>query len=401
MTNHPICIFCDAALTPDTKLEHILLSALGGRKKTKRVICSAHNNTFGSTIDAALSKQVEVLRNLLQLQSGTGKPPPALKGRHAGSERVTIASDGRPELVKPPFTVTKLPDGNAKVQIHAQTQEAVAKILPHLAAKLRIPEEQLIEQMKNGQAAIVEMRPGQMHHAFSLGGEEALRSVAKSCLVLLATVAGNEAIKETSFAEARDYVLQGGASFNETRDLIDSRDVPGLAEFKERFGPFFNLLYVRSNEAGRVIGHFTLYNAISWQLVLADAGGPCDVRAALVVNPLDPAKWSDDPAAVPDIPFDWLDSTDRAYELYQAKERLKAMMEHHAQKAYETEVSRICDDVFARYGIIDDHQRLTDPEMQKMITGEILMRVAAHALGLPHEQRLRAEEFVAMLRGKT
>ena len=33
MTSATKCIFCDTDLTPDTKPEHILLNALGGRLK--------------------------------------------------------------------------------------------------------------------------------------------------------------------------------------------------------------------------------------------------------------------------------------------------------------------------------------------------------------------------------
>lgn len=86
MTTASKCIFCDSKLTPDTKPEHILLNALGGRKTTRRVICSTCNNDFGGTIDDALTEQVEVLRNLLQFESGTGKPPPMLKNLQAGSD---------------------------------------------------------------------------------------------------------------------------------------------------------------------------------------------------------------------------------------------------------------------------------------------------------------------------
>jgi HNH endonuclease len=162
MTGKLICIFCDSELTSDTKPEHILLNALGGRKTTQGVICSKHNNEFGGTIDNALTEEVNILRNLLQFESGTGKAPPRLKNLQAGSERVHIGSDGRPELSKPPFTVAELPDGAATVQIHAQTPEAIERMLPHLAAKLRIPEDQLIEHLKNGHGAVINVRPGQL-----------------------------------------------------------------------------------------------------------------------------------------------------------------------------------------------------------------------------------------------
>ena len=388
-------------LGPDTKPEHILLNALGGRKTTKRVICSKHNIDFGGDIDDDLARQLEVLRNYLQLESGTGKPPPALKNLQSGAERINIGSDGKPQLVKPPFTVTDLPGGKFDVQIYARTPEDIRNMAPHLAARLRMPEEEVIKQIaQSGQASLIEKRPEGVHHRIAFGTEKSLRSVTKSCLVLFATAAGNEAVRSALFDEARSCVLQGGPEFAKTQIQIDSRDVPGLDEWKERFGPFFNLIYVRSNEAGRVIGHFTIYNTVSWQIVLAENGAPPNLVAVIASNPLDPTIWEDDATKLPAIPFAWLDEADRNYELESARQRLIAMAKHHTDAALEAEIECICDDVFAKHRVTTDDQPVTDPAIMKAITGEIAQRLAAYALRLPHEQKLSLEEVETMLRGK-
>src|SRR5712671_4669522 len=106
------CIFCDNVLDGTTKPEHILLNALGGRKTTRKLICSDCNNRFGGTIDDALSAQVPTIRNLLQFESGSGKSPPMLRSLQSGKDKINIKSDGRAELVAPPFSVTKRPDGS-------------------------------------------------------------------------------------------------------------------------------------------------------------------------------------------------------------------------------------------------------------------------------------------------
>lgn len=396
-----LCIFCDMELGPDTKPEHVLLNALGGRKTTTRVICSRHNNDFGSDIDDDLAGQVKILRNFLQLESGAGKPPPALKNIQANGERINIGSDGRPRLVKPPFTVTDLPDGKFSVEIHARMPEDIRKMIPHLAARLRTTDEEVIKQIiQNGQVSLVEKRPEGFLHHIALGTEKSLRSIAKSCLVLFASAAGNDAARSAPFDESRAYVLQGDPAFNKARIRIDSRDTPGLDEWMEKFGPFFNLIYVRSNDAGRVIGHFTIYNAISWQIVLAENGGPPNLVAVVVSNPLAPATWEDKAAKLPDIPFVWLNEADRTYELQRTRKRLVAMAQHHFDSARETEIGRICNEVFAKHGITTDDQELTDPATLRTIMDEITRRLAAQALRLPHEQRLSPEEIEAMLRGK-
>jgi hypothetical protein len=233
----------------------------------------------------------------------------------------------------------------------------------------------------------------------SFGGEDALRSVAKSFLVLLATTVGNNAIKAEPFADAREFVLKGSGEFWKKRVHIDSRDVPGLAEFKKCFGPFFNLIYVRSNNAGRVVGHFTLYNVINWQIVLAEAGGPANKKVAIASNPLEPATWTDDAAALPNIPFDWLDTTKATADLMPIHQRLNKMMEYHTDSALDIEIGRICDEVFDKHGIKGEDS-VTDPAVQKAIFGEIVGRVSAHMLSLAHHEPLTPEDIEKVLRGK-
>ena len=82
----PSCVFCDGALGPETKPEHILLNALGGRMTTKQADCSECNNLFGGGIDNAFAGQVTEIRNLLQLESGTGRTAPSLKNVKAGDQ---------------------------------------------------------------------------------------------------------------------------------------------------------------------------------------------------------------------------------------------------------------------------------------------------------------------------
>jgi len=399
MSGLPVCIFCESVLSADTSPEHILLSALGGRKTTKRAICSKHNNFFGGTIDAALSEQVQVVRNLMQLESGTGKPPPAVKNLQAGSERFTLASDGRPKLRRPPFTVTDLQGGDRLVEINFEGPEDLRGMLPHLAAKLRISEDQLVEQIrKNPQAKFVEKRLSQhMGHRLPLGGEEALRSITKSCLVLLAEGTGSVTVRDKPFVEARDFVLEGNVEFGKKKIQIDSRDVPEAAEFARRFGNFHNIIYVRSDSTGRVIGHFTLYNLISWQIVLAEMGGPPDVQAALANNPLSPACWSDVPSAMPDIPFEWLASKDRNYNVERVRDRIWGMLKHHVDEALKSEISRIVDEGFKELAVPDGGLSKADAKMQKEIIGKIAERCLALALGLTYERSMTASEIDAML----
>jgi len=394
----PQCIFCPNELTADTKPEHILLNALGGRKTTTTVDCSECNGRFGSTIDNEVGQQVAVIRNMLQLDSGRGRPPPMLRNLPSGNDIINLTNDSTPELVAKPFTVRKLDGGRYDVKILTQSMDDLAPYIPHIAAQIGCSEESLLEQLTAATATYTERRPETVHHAISLGGPLAVRSAAKSALVFWATVVGNEEARSTPYDDVRRFIVTGDEAFSRTRTHLDSRYLPHSDELQRRFGKFFNLIYVRSNEQGRVVAHFTLYNIISWQIVLSESGGTPNTRTALISNPLDPGTWSDTIADEVDIDFAWLDSPDYSDEFVRARERFEAAMRHHVETQQPRELNRIADDVFKRNGIVDQDEAITDPELIRKIVSEISQRFAAHALGLPHVENLTGEEIVARLK---
>jgi hypothetical protein len=283
------CIFCENELTQGTAPEHVLLNALGGRMRTRTAICTEHNNAFGGTIDKALAAQVEVIRNHLQLQSGTKKPPPPLKNLLSGAEKISFGSDGAPRLQIAPFEIVELPGGRFDVKIAVRSEEELQRILPHLASKLNMPLDQVQQQVLAGSAAIVERRPDTVGHRLSFGGEDALRSIVKSCLVLLATKVGSDALKGSAFDAARNFVINGSELFCLNSIFMDSRELPCASAMVAEYDDIFNLICVKSDRAGRVIGHFALYNLVSWQAVLGVSGA----AAALISNPLN-GKWDCD-----------------------------------------------------------------------------------------------------------
>jgi hypothetical protein len=392
------CIFCENELVEGTKPEHILLNALGGRKTTTSIDCSACNSTFGSTIDDEVGQQVAVLRNMLQLDSGAGRAPPMLRNLRSGADIINLKNDGTPELVAKPFTVRKFEDGRFEIQITTKSVEEAAHYIPHIAAQIGCSEEQLLEILKSATGSLTERRPDTVHHALSFGGPLAVRSAAKSALVLWATVVGNGEVKSASYDDARRFVVSGDDAFTLARTRLDSRYLPHSDELQRRFGKFFNLIFVRSNEAGRVIGHFTLYNVISWQLVLAEAGGRPNTCIGLVSNPLDPSQWSGTIADEIDIDFMWLDAPDYSDEFVRARERLSGVMKHHFEIQGPRELDRIANEVFEKHGVVSDDQPIADPTLFQKIVWDISRRFTSHALAQPHVENLSGEDIVAQLR---
>jgi len=383
------CIFGEHFLDKKTKPEHILHDALGGRKTTRRVICSSCNNTFGSGIDKALTGQFEVIRNLFQMRSGSGRTAPMLRKVKAGSQTMNVHGDGDLELVTKPFTVTKHPDGRFDLRVTTSTLPEMQRHIPNIAASLGISEEQVRELLVTAKASMVEWRPPTVGFNMTLGGSDALRSVAKACSVLWALKVGNEEVKGSPYGGIRNYILNDDPSYVAPRTNLDTRVSEAAAKIKNRYGPLFNLLYVRSDYAGRVIGHTTIYNILAFQVVLAESGGTPHQATALVSNPLNPCDWSDEVAETFDLPFEWLAHPE--YNTTAARDRFCEL-----QKAYEAlfrpkEIGRLSDSVFGKYGL--GQQDAIPDAIREQALGELFDRAARHMVGIPYETSVTEDQL--------
>ncbi|WP_433949057.1 HNH endonuclease [Brevundimonas diminuta] len=388
------CLFCEADLTSATKPEHILLNALGGRKTTRNAICSDHNNDFGATIDKAITAQVATFRNLLQLDSGTGKPPPGFQTENMDGERLVIRPDGVPELVQKPFVATKRADGAGfDIEINVKDEEELARIVPHLAAAIDEPVESVWRQLAAAGGQRMSRRAGTVHQQLSLGGEDSLRSISKAALCLLATVTGTDPLRGNALAQARTFVVEGGEVFNRERGSLNSRRLPAADVLEARFGPLFNLIYVRSDRRGRVVAHYTLYNLVAWQVVLAEAGGPANLNIALVSNPLTPADWADDLADELDIPFEWLDAPQREDVLEAARARIADALAVWQERGTTQLLDHIVRKVMTRHGVFGDDEVIGTADLLSAITNEIADELSHHIVGVPYARPFTAEDI--------
>jgi hypothetical protein len=395
-----LCLFCPSELDETTKPEHILLNALGGRMTTKRAICSACNNRYGGAIDDELASSVMAIRNLFQLKSGSGDSAPTLKKVQAGAYKIDIKGDGRLELVDKPFTVEDLGGGRWSLQINIDAsnfEEELKRLVPHMAAKLKMPEEQLRKQLADGQAALISHRPETTGRTISLGGPDAIRSMVKAGLVLWSTLVGNDEVKSAPYDSARRFVIDGDERINLDRAHLDSRYFDDIEKMKAAYGPLFNLIYVRSDETGRVVGHFTLYNALAWQFTLAEKGGMPNTKIALISNPLEPGRWSD-AAEIFDIPFEWLNSPDYSDQMVRANARLGAIFEYYYESNRETPFRLIMDDCCKTLGIAPDEPLSAEKEAElRTLFG---YRLTHYGLDLPYVEAITPERFTEILREK-
>jgi hypothetical protein len=379
----------------ETKPEHILLNALGGRKSSIWLVCSECNNEFGRTIDATLAASVSVLRNTLQFPSGSGKPPPPLKKVPAGDRVLDFRSDGSPVLNSRPFKITREDDGY-RIDVEARSPEHLKSLLPHIAVQVGLTAEQLRDVIATGNVRQGSNPSPPIDMNVTIGGEEAVRSITKSCLELAALSLGNDRLKEEPFDAARCFVKLGDPAFMETRTSFDTRLLPCEAQLAERFGPAFNSIFVRSDEQGRMLAHFTLYNMVAWHITLAGNGAPPNVALGLVSNPFVPSEWADDVGDQFCPNFGWLDHPVKDDVATALPPRMAKVLWHGKERVEERAVEREVRAVFARHGITDGEE-VDDEAVREAVLKEAVWR-AGHVLQrVPFELVIEGDEVMQWL----
>lgn len=368
----PPCIFCKSTLVPETKPEHILLDALGGRKTSSRIVCSACNEKFGAGIDKDLAESVRFIRNLMGFRSGSGRKPPTYSYNSLNG-KVTLNSKGRPSANFKPFTTDN--DGRvSSVTFNPHDPEAKEKAIGHAAAAEGIDPEELLEKLNGGTAIYTEsfgFGPTDAI-ALSIGGRQAKRSIAKACMELLAVKLGPNPLLDSAFDGARAFILND-EEYGTTTIEPDSRPLPTEAKLSEQYGPFFNHIQVSVFADGTVAGHFTLYNSLGWRIELASQSQLTECSMQLVSNPLNTSCWNCYDDSLPSLEIDWFNKPSFDANTYNA--RLALLFAYSAKKSRESEIGRIINEEFRHNGIVGD-VGVDDESIKESVIAHIADRCA-------------------------
>ena len=169
------CYICGTELTPENgSEEHIILNALGGRYKTKKLLCKKCNNNSGSDYDAVLANQYHFFTSILGVDLARGKPP-VLSMKADDGQTYIIQNGTTPVLSHPIVKNEKIDETSSKISITARSKEELEQKLNDFKKKgYKIDIE---EAMKN---AVYRREPSPtMHSMLSFGGIESFPAILK------------------------------------------------------------------------------------------------------------------------------------------------------------------------------------------------------------------------------
>ncbi|MFB4472749.1 HNH endonuclease [Virgibacillus sp. SK37] len=163
------CYVCNSELTKENETEeHIILNAIGGKLKSRSLICKDCNSKFGSRVDNKLAEQLNPICNLLDVKRDRGKPQ-NVKATYKNKE-ILIEPGGKMKLARA-YTHE---DGKV-VHIESATEGQAVKALRGLKRKYpSLNTEELLENAKRKKEYL-----DSVSISMNFGGKETTRAICK------------------------------------------------------------------------------------------------------------------------------------------------------------------------------------------------------------------------------
>lgn len=212
------CYNCSKPLVADdVSIEHIIPQSIGGRLKSKSLLCVRCNSTFGSSIDKAVEKCYESLIALLALDRERSDRLPVLKNLQTPSGTLYRLVDGKKAEVMHP-SVIKTEEGYS---ITARNEDQLKDIFKGF--KKRYPSFDIEEAMQAVTYTDSYLNEP-LQISFTIGGDAMLRGVGKIALNQYIRKFGN-----APFLEEIINVINGTVPLEQNRiHLVPTNDYAQL-----------------------------------------------------------------------------------------------------------------------------------------------------------------------------
>ena len=391
-----LCIICKAAPPDPEKPEHILLNALGGREKTTKALCSRCNNAFGSGADKDLADSVIFLRNIANLKSGTRNSPPIMRSINSEGRIFDLKPGGNP-VIKPSKPPLSLKVGEKiKIEIHARDGNQIKELIEAVAKTREIKklfEDAAIKRglevpstkkfvshvLENGQAEQRFYRCPPVNEKFVFGPGKSKQSMAKACLVLWNELVGNEEVCNSRYDLLRSFIRSEEDSSSDNYASLYKEDYREVSDYDKIFESHPSIIWVGSNESGRVLGYFRLYNIAGYRFELSQKDASPNRSICLVSNPFNTSirKVYFQKSDFGEISFEWLERLDRELELN--PENVTRSLQRFLSRANDKNRDSIFDKAWDEADI-PEGEYLTDDQV-KILSERIAIRLIPYLTG--------------------
>jgi hypothetical protein len=267
------CALCNEILDESLdSREHLILNAIGGRRKVRGVLCIRCNNTSGAEWDSELADQLNPLALLFGIEREEGQAL-AQKFETATGSQFWLNPDGTMSPAAAPYRKTPKDGGGWQIQISARTLADARKILKGVAEKYPEVDYERVLASSEWKSEYLDA----LKMSLGVGGERAVRSIVKSALCLAIA----EGVDPMQCASARSYLKDEKAElcfgFYYASDLVRNR--PAQV-------PLHCVAVSNRGCDGQLLGYVEFFGFHRMVLRLADTLEGSDVHASYAVNPM-------------------------------------------------------------------------------------------------------------------
>lgn len=171
------CYICEQEILQDnTYNEHIQLNSLGGKLKSKDIICGSCAPFF-DLADAALGKLLNPIAAQLNIDRDRGTPPPfEVDAVERNGERYVLMPGGKPRLHIPIVNIN-----GERIEITVSDEQSLRKVLKGMKKKNPGLTNEAIELLIKGAEKLKE-NIGEVEYSINLGDESLLRAICKMAM---------------------------------------------------------------------------------------------------------------------------------------------------------------------------------------------------------------------------
>lgn len=259
MSEEGSCFVCGVALVGSAvPVEHIIPNALGGRLRSRAVLCGKHNGEL-SPLDAALANSLRALCNMIGFDRDRGTPPPTVVTFRSG-EKYRREHDGHLYVIPTKPDVVDNGDGTASFRVTASSKADAIKTLQGLKRR-RLPNLD-VEHAMEGVEDTVNLVKEEMEFSLEgFGSADMLRGVIKIAVNYYLHTDGERTHVEDCIGE----LLSDKTPPVERVGGFYKRDA-----IRDRTDAITNLIFV-SGRAGKLTAYIELLRAIRLVVVLNDS----------------------------------------------------------------------------------------------------------------------------------
>lgn len=252
------CYCCKNELTNENSSEeHILLNSIGGKLKSKELLCKICNSKFGEKNDSELAKQLSFLSTFLNIQRERGEHPTFKGATTKSGEEIHLLSGGKPYYSKP--TVETITNNNETViNISARNDKELKQIANGLAKKYpQVSADDIILNATHKAEYLKEP----IKVTQTIGGDVALNAISK--------IGINYFVYKVKDYESISFIIE--TLKNETKNDLCKHYYPDKL-YKKEPKEICHIIHIESNKRNKnIIAYVELYSSYSFIVLLSDS----------------------------------------------------------------------------------------------------------------------------------